>query len=69
MLQAARRHVQQVKGDEHISFRHVFQTAPLHQAHGRVYDRFRGKSVSFAVFQAEYVAKQVEGSDLAPTVG
>jgi hypothetical protein len=69
VLKAARRHIQEIKCDEHIGLRHVLQTAPLHEAHGRVDNRLRGKPMDGTVFQAKDVANQMEGPDLAAAVG
>ena len=69
MLQAGGRHVQEVKRDEDIGFRHVLETAPLHQTHGRVDNCLCGKSVGGTVFQTENIANQVESPDLAAAVG
>ena len=68
VLKAARRHIQEIKCD-HIGLRHVLQIAPLHEAHGRVDNRLRGKPMDGTVFQAKDVAKQMEGPDLAAAVG
>jgi hypothetical protein len=69
VLQAARRHVQEVKRDVHIDFRYVLKTAPLHKPHGRVDNCLCGKPMGRTIFKAKNIANQVEGPDLAATVG
>ena len=69
MLQVAGRHIQDVERDVHVDFRHVLETAPLDEAHGRVDDCLRGKTMCGTVFEAKDIANQVEGADLAAAVG
>ena len=69
MLQVAGRHIQDVERDVNIDFRHVLETATLDEAHGRVDDCLRGKTMCGTVFEAKDIANQVEGADLAAAVG
>src|SRR5262245_77982 len=69
MLQFARCERPEIAGDADVALRGLFEAPALHQAQRGVEDGFGGKAMGRAGFEAEDVAGQMEGADLAAAVG
>lgn len=62
------RHGPEIVGNPDIGSRGGFQAAALHQADGGIGDRLGGQAMGGAGIEAEYVAGQMERTDLAASV-
>src|SRR3954451_541668 len=69
MLKIAGCHVQEVERDHRVALRDMLEAAPFHQPYGCFDDRLCGEAVLGTIFQTKNIAGQMEGADLAATVG
>ncbi len=67
--EVARGHRPELAGNLDVDAGRLLEAAALHQPHRGIDDGFRGQPVDRSRFEAENIARQMEGADLAASVG